>query len=167
MSDSPGFARRNPPRLKVSASRGGVSLLEILVATAILSMGILPVFRLMSQSRRVLHRSVLEMKAMSLATSLLDVLHRAPGEALARFPSREIEEQTLADYGVIVPASDSTLLRTVQVALVNNPSLPRERFANPWGKAVQMTVRVTSLAPGNPYTGRIIVTLRDVRHLEF
>lgn len=153
-------AVRHPGRVR------GLSMLEILVAIVILSFGLLPIFRLMSQSRQVMYRSVLEMKAMAVASSLMDALHRAPASVLARFPTAELPETQLAARGIVPPAPDPTLPRMVSVRYLNDPSLPRERFSNPFGQILEMTVRVTSAAPGTAYHGRPIVTLRDIRYLD-
>ncbi len=146
--------------------RRGLSLLEILLAIVILSFGLLPIFRLVSQSRQVMYRSVLEMKAMAVASSLMDALHRAPGQVLARFPTTDLAEDEVAARGIVPPAPDPYLPRVVTVRHLNDPSLPRERFSNPFGQILEMTVRVTSAAPGTAYHGRSIITLRDIRYLD-
>lgn len=140
-------------------------MIEILLAIVILSFGLLPIFRLMTQSRQVMLRSVLETRATTVAASLMDLLHRLPEPVIARLPQQELTEAQLATRGIVPPAPDASLPRTVRIRYLNDPALPRERFTNPWGRTIEMTVGVTAATPGGQYHGRTLVTLRDVRHL--
>ncbi|MBF0407326.1 MAG: prepilin-type N-terminal cleavage/methylation domain-containing protein [Candidatus Riflebacteria bacterium] len=120
----------------------GITLLEIVIALLILSLGILPIFDLLSQSRRVISKSATELKSMSLALSTVEAVKCLPEEKFKLLPLTEIQEQDLKKYGIEQPSSDQNLSRKLRLSYANNPNLPAERFSNPWGKVYEIAVEV-------------------------
>ena len=148
-----------------TAKTRGMTLLEILIAFSILGLGVLPIFRIMSQSRTVIFRSVLEVKAMSAATSVIDALHRSSGASLLQFPSRELALTDLTNYQIRTPPIDSSLSCTVQVKAITSMNI-QDRFNQPWGQVMEMIVRVRSTQKGSRYCGKVVLQLRDIRRVD-
>lgn len=65
-----------------SSSRGGVTILEIMIGTVILVMALLPLFGLSIQHTRGVGISIDEIDATSYATSLMEALQMVPVSAL-------------------------------------------------------------------------------------
>lgn len=126
--------------------RSGFSLVEVVLAIGILVAGILPIFLLLTESKRVTSSSVNELKATGMASSMIDGLKRIPASDLVPLFDRDLSDEslpgtyTLARLGV--PPAPANLQREVYLRLVNQPVLPLETFTNPWGRIVEMTVKV-------------------------
>lgn len=113
---------------------------------AIFACGIIPIFFLLSESRRVATISLQEMQATSLATSMIDGLKAAPLPLLETILGQDLEDgrfpPALRPVSLGIPSAPSTLRRLTTVRVVNQPTLPVERFSNPWGRVFEIAVVV-------------------------
>ncbi len=154
---------------------GGVTLVEVLIALGLLAFGMIPVFMTFSETRRVTMGSINEMKATSMASSLIDGMRRVPVRLIDPQENSQITvgffdealppELALASMGV--PAAYPGLDRHVQVNLVNAPMLPGERFSNPWGRVVEIavTVRLKPVQGQESGAGKTIYRLKGFREI--
>lgn len=130
--------------------RRGITLVEVVVALGILAMGMLPIFSMLSETRRVTTSSIYEIQATSMASSMIGGLQRVPWSSLKSFLGQEFvdasfpAELTLAKLGV--PPCYPGLSRVTEIMVVNQPDMPKERLSNPWGRVVEIKVTVESVS---------------------
>ncbi len=124
-----------------------LTLVEVLVALAILGICLTPIFMVFSESRQISVRSLDEMRATGMASSMIDGLKRIPGASLTEILGREFSDDSLPAGLSLdrlgVPTAPADLRRVVSVNVVNQPILPDERFSNPWGRVAEIDVKVS------------------------
>lgn len=88
---SPNIARQVPTRVRQSRAPGGFTLLEVLIALVILSVGVMAAMQLFPVSMRLVHDAVARTAAANLATSEMSRL-RALGSvnAFKRWADRSV-----------------------------------------------------------------------------
>lgn len=143
----------------------GFSLLEIMVALTILSLGILPISNLMSQSRTAMSRSEHEMKAVVMSSTLMDSFFRLDSEIFVRIPSTMMSDTQMRNYGLTVPADEWVKLEA-QVRAVNLPNYPADRFVNPYGRVFEVSILAYSKQPNNRFYNKPITIIKDYRRVE-
>ncbi|MFZ5950813.1 MAG: type IV pilus modification PilV family protein [Candidatus Rifleibacteriota bacterium] len=142
----------------------GFSLLEIMIALTILTMGILPVTNLMSQSRTAINRSENEMKAVIMSSSLMDAFFRLENDKFVRLPSAALDENQLKNYGIFIEP-DEVIKLEAQVKAVNLPRYPDDRFNNPFGRVFEITVTATSKQRNSRFYNQPITLIKDFRQV--
>lgn len=124
-----------------------LTLVEVMVALAVLGICLTPIFVVISDSRQISVRSLEEMRATGMASSMIDGFKRLPGASFTEILGREFTDESLpASFSLArlgVPKGPPDLQRAVKVTVVNQPTLPGERFSNPWGRVAEIDVRVT------------------------
>lgn|GEM_PF-5679909 len=151
-----------PRRLKLHR---GFSLLEIMIALAILTLGLLPITNLMSQSRTAITRSEHEMKAVIMSSTLMGAFFRLETEVFVRIPSITLNDAQMRNYGISVPSDDWVKLEA-QVKAVNLPNYPTDRFINPYGRVFEVSITATSKQPGNRFYDKPITLIKDYRQVD-
>lgn len=137
---------------KPALRRRGMTLLEIVIAFGVLGLGLIPVFRLMGDSRKITIVSKEMTQAICMTSSMIDAMANASVPVLLGILDRDLADGdlpanlSLAVLGV--PAGPPGLTRITRVRLMNQPVLPGERFVNPWGRVVETHVRVCDTGPG-------------------
>ncbi|NLI78774.1 MAG: hypothetical protein GX442_20330 [Candidatus Riflebacteria bacterium] len=132
--------------------RGGVTLLEIIIAFGVLGLGMIPVFRLLGDSRKITTVSKELTQAICMTSSMIDGLANARTQDLLGALDADLADGdlpvplSLPTLGV--PAAPPGLTRITRIRLINQPVLPGERFLNPWGRVLETHVRVCDTGPG-------------------
>lgn len=158
-------------------SRVGLTLVEVLIAVSILAFGMIPIFMTFTETRRVTTGSINEMKATSMASSMVAGIMRVSGRLIdpkvhAQISVGYYDEALPPGIGLAsigVPLAYPGFKRHVQVNLVNSPLLPDERFTNPWGRVVEIRVAVSHNSSSNHglvMVGKPIYELKAYRELE-
>ena len=148
----------------------GLTLVEVLVAVGLLAVGLTPILLLLSQSRGASVRSIHEMRATAMASSMIDALKRVPGDSLLPLFGQEFRDDQLPPAfrlaKLSVPPAHENLVRRVQVGVVNQPSLPAERFSNPWGRLAEIHVTVTRATQRQGQPEEIVLSMKGYRPLD-
>lgn len=158
------FAAKIKRLIKTNYQKG-FSLLEIMVALTILSLGILPISNLMSQSRTAMSRSEHEMKAVIMSSTLMDSFFRLDNEIFVRIPSTMMGDTQMKNYGLTVPADEWVKLEA-QVRAVNLPSYPADRFVNPYGRVFEVSILAFSRQANSRFYNKPITIIKDYRRVE-
>lgn len=151
--------------------RRGTTLLEVIIAIGILAMGMLPIFSVLSETRRVTTGSIYELQATSMASSMIGGLQRVPWSLLKPLLGQELTdasfpaELSLAEVGI--PPCYPGLFRTTEVKVVNLPDMPKERLSNPWGRVLEIKVTVEiALKDSNGNKPKKILAVKAYRILK-
>lgn len=127
--------------------RRGMSLVEVIIALGILAMGMIPIFSMLTETRRVTASSIHELQATSLASSMIGGLQRAPWTSLKSLLGQELADASfpadLTTEKLGVPPCYFGLTRLTEVSVVNQPVMPDERLKNPWGRVIEIKVTVS------------------------
>lgn len=135
--------------------RRGITLVEILVAVCILSMGIVPIFFMMTSTRQMTKAGIQELQAMSLGSSMIEGLNRIPAHEFQQLVPDFAAPVSDAEFKKSVPASFSLpalgvpecppgFQRNVRLELKSAPNLPAQRFTDPWGRIIEISVEIKS-----------------------
>ena len=146
----------------------GLTLVEVIIAVGILAFGMLPIFGLLTESRLVSTHSVKQLKATSMASSIIDGLKRVPADDLLGIQGQEMNDAKLpASFSINemgVPPAPAGLERTYKILVINKPNLPGERFANPYGRILEIGVTVKETKGRN--SGKKVLDLRGYHFLD-
>jgi hypothetical protein len=143
---------------------------EVLVAVLVFALGIVPVFLLLTQSRKTTTVSLTEMQATIMISSMINGLKAAPIDDLRPIFDRDLEDHQfparLALPRLGIGPGHPTLKRRTRLRLVNLPTLPGERFSNPWGAVLELSVTVLPAQPTpGPGPAKPVLIMKGYRHL--
>jgi type II secretory pathway pseudopilin PulG len=157
-------------RFRVVSGSTGLTLVEVLIALGLLALALTPLFIMFSQSRMVGIRSSQELRATSLAGSMIDGLKRVPGTDLEPIFGQDLTDGQLPSALSLdrlgIPPAHPSLIRKVRVSVVNQPALPGERFSNPWGRVGEIWVTVTRKPTNANPKEELVLDVKGYRDLD-
>ncbi|HNW35444.1 MAG TPA: hypothetical protein PKM25_10965 [Candidatus Ozemobacteraceae bacterium] len=134
-------------------------------------MGMIPIFSLLTETRRVTTSSIHELQATSMASSMIVGLQRVPWASLKPLLGQELADASfpaaLTTEKLGVPPCYSGLTRLTEVSVVNQPVMPDERLKNPWGRVIEIKVTVSLISKeANMKNLKKVLVVKGYRVLE-
>ncbi len=156
----------------------GLTLLEILAAVFIFSMGFLPLLKVLSESQRVTKISMAELQANGMVSSMIAGMKMVQYSKIISCLGKPLKDSEFPSFinfpNMGIPESPPGLFRVTTLRLINEPVYPVDRFSNPWEVVLEIDVSVYSNIfmsppsdgrPGSSGYGKPVLRMKGFRIL--